>query len=418
VLDVNRKTLELFGAASQAELLSNLGKVFRDEMGVHFAGELLDMWSGVLSYEREGINYSLSGEPIAIHLQWTVLPGFESTLGRVLVSIADRRERKRAEYALLESEVHFHGLFENAPISLWEEDYSQLKIFLDDLRAQGVSDLRVYLRDHPGTVQECMNLIRVLDVNGKTLELFGAGSKEELLAHLDKVFRDQTGIHFTDELVDMWKGKLAYEREGINYTLNDDPIDIQLWWRVLPGYEQTFGRVLVSISDITARKQAEKYLKYLGTHDVLTGLYNRAYFSEEFDKVEREGPYPVSILIADLDNLKHVNDTSGHEEGDQLLRRAAEVFKAAFTENQVVARMGGDEFAIILPAIDEIGAQQIIENIHKLIELNNTYYQGPPLRMSLGTAACDRQGTFHDIQRLADDRMYEDKREHHRLAGK
>jgi PAS domain-containing protein len=127
--------------------------------------------------------------------------GFESTLGRVLVSIADMRERKRAEYALLESEVHFHGLFENAPISLWEEDYSQVKTFLDDLRTQSMNDLRVYLRDHPGAIQDGMKRIKVLDVNSKTVELVGAGSKEELLAHLDKVFRDQMGLHFTDELV-------------------------------------------------------------------------------------------------------------------------------------------------------------------------------------------------------------------------
>jgi diguanylate cyclase (GGDEF)-like protein len=180
----------------------------------------------------------------------------------------------------------------------------------------------------------------------------------------------------------------------------------------MADFSAAFNRMAEKMQTLSAD------LQRASTHDALTGLYNRAYFTEHLERIEKEGPYPVSILIADLDDLKHVNDTFGHEEGDQLLRRAAEVFKAAFDDNQVVARMGGDEFAMILPATEVSSAQQVIANIQKLIELNNTYYQGPPLKMSLGKAACTQPCSLHDIQIMADDSMYEEKREHHRLAGK
>ncbi len=313
---------------------------------------------------------------------------------------------------------YYRELFEFAPISLWEEDYSQVKRYLDDLRAQGVEDLRAYLQDHPQTIRDCMARIQVLTVNRATLRLFAAGSQVELLANLDKIFRDEMGVHFEEELIDMWEGRLSYEREGVNYSLNGAPIDINLHWAVLPGFEQTLERVLVSISDITARKKAERYLTYLGTHDVLTGLFNRAYFEEERDRLENGRRYPVSILIADLDGLKDANDSFGHAAGDELLRRAAEVLKASFRSEDVVSRIGGDEFAIILAETDEASGTSALERIQRLIELNNSFYQGPRLAISLGLATARRGAKLIDVQRLADDRMYQAKRQHKPAAGR
>ena len=323
VLNVNRRTVELFRARSKRELLDNLGKVFRDDMGTHFADELVDMWEGRLSYTREGINYALDGTPIDIRLHWAALPGAEQSLARVLVSIEDITERKQAERAVAASEARFRGLFDHAPVSLWEEDYSALKRLFDGLRAEGVTDLREHLAAHPETIQEAMAAIRVLNVNQRTLDLFHAGSKEVLLSNLGQVFRDEMGTHFREELVDMWEGKRHYQREGVNYALNGEAVNIELYWALLPGAEETFDRVLVSLQDITARKKAEDYLMYLGTHDVLTGAYNRAYFEEELQRLGRSRRYPISLVLADLNGLKQVNDQRGHAEGDKLIRRAA-----------------------------------------------------------------------------------------------
>ncbi len=93
-------------------------------------------------------------------------------------------------------EEHFKTLFEYAPISLWEEDYSDLKSALDNLRTQGVKSLSDHLKKHPEFVDECMRKIIVRDVNQHTLTLFKANSKQELLDNLDKIFREEMRRHF------------------------------------------------------------------------------------------------------------------------------------------------------------------------------------------------------------------------------
>jgi diguanylate cyclase (GGDEF)-like protein len=414
VIDVNRFTLDMFGAASKEELINQLDRVFRDEMRLHFRAEMLDMWAGKRAYEREGINYALDGRPIDILLRWSILPGHESTWQRALVSLSDITDRKRAEQQRTASENHARGLFEHSPVSLWVEDYSLVKRFLDELRSQGVEALEEYLVTHPEAVSECMAKIRVLDVNQHTLALFGAKSKEILFSHLDQVFRDEMRKHFAQELLDMWNGRLAHEGEGINYSLSGEPIDIFLRWSVLPGYEETWELALVSIVDITARKKAEKYLQYLGAHDVLTGLYNRAFFEEELHRAERGRRFPVSIIGADLNGLKVANDRFGHEAGDALLRRAAEVLRAAFRGDDVAARIGGDEFAVIMPTTGEQAAEQAVQRLLKLVELNNQFYQGPTLSVALGTATAQAGMPMADVMRIADDRMYVNKRQYHR----
>lgn len=410
ILRVNRQTLQLLKAGSQEELLASLDKVFRDGMRHHFHSELLALWDGDLDWTGEGVNYALDGEAVDILLHWRILPGFEQTWERVLVTIENITARKKAERRLQE-------LFEASPISLWEEDYSAVREFFESLRRAGVDDLQTYLEQHPEAVGHCIGLIRVLDVNQRTLDLFGAESKEQLLANLERVFRDEMGVHFARELVDLWNGKLAYERDGINYALNGDPIDIHLNFRVMPGHEHDFGWVLVAIEDITARKKAEDYLRYLGTHDVMTGLYNRAYFEETLLKLEKQRTEPLSILIADVDGLKTVNDSLGHQAGDSLIRRAAEVLKAALDESLVTARIGGDEFAAFLPGYDEARAQDIVKQIGALVELNNKYYREPLLSISTGTATSQPGLTIQEVIRMADDVMYDRKARHHQ-SGK
>ncbi len=413
VVDVNRKTLELFQADSKAELLANLDRVFRDDMGAKFADELCAMWDGALTYTGEGVNYTLSGRPLDIRLHWAILPGAEATYARALVSIEDITAQKRAERALAASEARFRGLFEHAPISLWEEDYTLLKRVLDGLRAEGVTDLRAHLTAHPEVLQKLMGSLRVIDVNNKTLEMFRAASKAELIANLGEIFRDDMGTHFVDELVDMWEGRLSYEHEGVNYALNGEPVNIQLHWAVLPGAEADFSRVLVTIQDITARKKAEDYLKYLGTHDVLTGLYNRAYFEEEMARLGRSRRFPISIIIGDLNGLKVANDTRGHAEGDKLIRRAAEVLTASVRGDDVVARLGGDEFAVLLPGTDVAASRQSLSRVRSLLELNNKYYSEPVLSVSLGVATAETGTALSETMRQADDAMYAEKRRHH-----
>jgi diguanylate cyclase (GGDEF)-like protein len=407
VKHVNRETLNMFGASSEAELLANLDKIFRDEMRAHFRSELMALWNGELSWSGDGINYRLSGEALQIRLHWRILPECESNWACVLVSIENITALKQAE-------KRFHQLFEYAPVSLWEEDYAELKKEFDALRAQGVTDIRTHLASHPEDVSRFMKMIRVLDVNQRTLTLFEAKDKETLLGKLDKVFRREMSVHFVDELVDMWNGKTYYEREGINYSLSGEPVNVHLHWTLMPGHENDFNWVLIALQDITARKKAEEYLRYLGTHDVMTGLYNRAYFEETLQRLEANRRDPVSFIIIDLNGLKETNDYLGHYAGDGLIRRTGEVLKASLENDQIAARIGGDEFAIIMPDSTAEVAALAIERVQSLVKMNNKYYRDPELSLSLGAASSESGLSLEKVISLADDAMYRDKGLFHR----
>ena len=407
VLHVNRETLQMFGAASVAELLSNLDKIFRGEMRSHFRSELMALWNGQLEWSGDGINYRLDGEPLNIRLHWRVLPECESTWDCVLVSIENVTALKKAE-------TRFHHLFMYAPISLWEEDYTAIKREFDRLRAEGVADLRAYLAADPLAIDRFISMIRVLDVNQKTLDLFEAADKETLVANLDKVFRDDTKKHFTDELVNMWEGQTFYDRESVNFSLSGEPVYVQLAWTLMPGSEHDFSWVLVALQDVTARKKAEDYLRYLGTHDVMTGLYNRAFFEETLIRLEIHRRDPISVIIIDLNDLKVTNDHYGHHVGDQLIRRVAEVLKASINDGQVVARIGGDEFIIIMPDATLDNAKELMERIQVLVGVNNKYYREPELSVSLGAAASEPALSLEKVITLADDEMYKHKGQFHR----
>jgi diguanylate cyclase (GGDEF)-like protein len=407
VTHVNRETLNMFDASSEAELLANLDKIFRDEMRAHFRSELMALWNGELSWSGDGINYRLSGEALYIHLHWRILPECESNWERVLVSIEDIT-------ALKQTEKRFHDLFEYAPISLWEEDYAELKKEFDALRAQGVMDLRAHLASHPEAVRHFMSLIRVLDVNQRTLALFEAKDKQTLLGNLDKVFRGEMSTHFVDELLDMWNGKTHYEREGINYSLSGEPINVHLHWTLMPEHENDFNWVLIALQDVTARKKVEEYLRYLGTHDVMTGLYNRAYFEETLQRIEANRQDPISFIIVDLNGLKETNDYLGHQAGDGLIRRTGEVLKASLEADHIAARIGGDEFVIIMPDSAAEVAALVTEHLQSLVKMNNKYYRDPELSISLGAATSESGLSLEKVISLADDAMYRNKGQFHR----
>lgn len=160
------------------------------------------------------------------------------------------------------------------------------------------------------------------------------------------------------------------------------------------------------IYDITERKAMEEELRYLGNHDALTGLFNRAYYETEVARLEASRSHPVSIIVADVDRLKVVNDQMGHAVGDEVLRRAASVLRNAFRAEDVVARTGGDEFGILLPETDEVAVQKALERIRKLLVKDMRAGVEPQLSISLGSATCHRGESLIKALKQADDNMY------------
>jgi diguanylate cyclase (GGDEF)-like protein len=352
----------------------------------------------------------LSGRRLDIELKGTILPGYEASWERVLVAVEDVTERETARRHLDLSEKYARGLFEHSPVSLWVEDFSAIKRLLDEVRDRGITDFRVFTDVHPEFVTRCISEIRVLDVNRHTLELFVAPDKTSLLNRLGEVFRDDMEQHFREQLIDLWQGKLFQQREVVNYALDGVERHLHLQFSVLPGHERDWSLVQVALTDITARKKAEAYLEYLGRHDVLSKLYNRAFYVEELNRLERKGPKPVTIIIADLNGLKAANDQWGHDSGDALLRRAGEVFNEIIVKPSCAARIGGDEFAILLPATELRDGEAIVERIHKLVAINNQFYPGLTLSLSMGIATSRPGERLEPVAKRADLLMFEEKR--------
>ena len=118
--------------------------------------------------------------------------------------------------------------------------------------------------------------------------------------------------HFREQLIDLWDGKLFQQREVVNYSLDGERAASASAVLGAAGHEHDWSLVQVALTDITARKKAEAYLEFLGKHDVLTKLYNRSFYVDELNRLERKGPFPVTIIMADLNGLKAANDQFGH----------------------------------------------------------------------------------------------------------
>ncbi len=151
-------------------------------------------------------------------------------------------------------------------------------------------------------------------------------------------------------------------------------------------------------------------IQYLSFHDQLTGLYNRHYFANEMKRLEGSREYPITIVSADLDGLKKINDTFGHKDGDLYLQNCASLLKEVLRSYDLLARVGGDEFVLVLPRTNRAAGEEILKRIKHNIENYNETQKMIPLKISMGLAVSNNstqslEKTYHEADRL----MYKNK---------
>lgn len=168
--------------------------------------------------------------------------------------------------------------------------------------------------------------------------------------------------------------------------------------------------ILVIIRDITERVEREKRIEYLSFHDELTGLYNRRFINIEVKRLTNSRKLPISIIIGDLDKLKNLNDNYGHTQGDKYIKKASDILKCIFRNEDIIARIGGDEFAILLPETDEEMADKICDRIRdSFINADNDDFP-TPLSISLGCATMNsKDNDLIKYYKEADKQMYKNK---------
>lgn len=166
--------------------------------------------------------------------------------------------------------------------------------------------------------------------------------------------------------------------------------------------------VLMHVNDITGQKRAEENLQFISIHDSLTGLFNRFYSDAEINRLAASRMRPVSIIVIDLNNLKKINDESGHAMGDLYIKNTANILKQTFRPEDMIARIGGDEFLVLLPLVDENICAQAVERLNEYIRLFNQESEFP-ISLSAGSATAQAGDNLLERIREADKRMYEEK---------
>lgn len=190
-----------------------------------------------------------------------------------IIAAVARHRFKTQERVLRDSEQRYRQLFQDSPVSLWEEDMSDVRSYIAELKKQGISDFKQYFLKHPESVAKCASLVKVVAVNKATLELFEAGREEDLTAGMPSIFMPESYKSFRDELVDFIQGSVTYEVETVNKSLTGKTLYVDLRAALMPGYEESMKRVNVSIVDITKLKQSEIFNEKLNSIDLLLVSY-------------------------------------------------------------------------------------------------------------------------------------------------
>ena len=414
LLKVNSKTLELYQAKDYEHLCQNLHLVFKGDMTKSHIKELVALWNGETHFSNSAVNYTLTGDRLDIQLKGIVLPQHEHDLSLLLITTEDITPYTEA-CRLEEKSRHLaEARFMYSPTSLWVEDFSRIKTKLDNVRALGIEDFKTFLDVHSDFINECIKDIVVIDVNQATLELFGAPNKDTLYKNMHKVFAQEMVKTFREQLIELWNGNIHHHREAINYALDGSIRHVLLQFSVFPDYQEDWGMVQVALTDITARKKAENYLEYLGKHDVLTKLYNRAFYTTEINRLERNMLRPVSCIFMDMNGLKELNDTLGHDVGDNLLQRMGNILNQLVQQTLYSAcRIGGDEFVVLLPGADEAALQNCLQSLQELLFVDNQFYSHQPLSLSTGYATNKDGERMEDMLKRADMIMYQEKRDYY-----
>ena len=414
LLKVNSKTLELYQAKDFEHLYQNLDLIFKEDMSKTHIKELLALWNGETHFSNSAVNYTLTGERLDIQLKGIVLPQHEHDLSLLLITtenITSYIEACRLE----EKSRHLaEARFTYSPTSLWVEDFSRIKIKLDQLRDLGIEDFSTFLDVHGDFINDCIKDIVMIDVNQATLELFGAPTKDVLFKNLHKVFAQEMIPTFREQLIELWNGNIHHQREAVNYALDGSIRHVLLQFTVFPDYLDNWGMVQVALTDITARKKAEKYLEYLGKHDVLTKLYNRSFYTTEINRLQRNRQRPVSCIFMDMNSLKAINDSLGHDAGDSVLQRIGNVLNQLVQQTPYSAcRIGGDEFVVLLPGADEAALQNCLQSLEELLLVDNQFYSSQPILLSIGSATNQEGESMEDMLKRADMAMYQNKRNYY-----
>lgn len=247
---------------------------------------------------------------------------------------------------------------------------------------------------------------RVIDINENFSSLFKFQIDEIIGVRVDEVVnksRIPTGRELTDRLL---RGETV-TLEGVRYDKFDNEVEVSIKGVPIISEGKVIGGYGI-YTDISQRKAAEKEILYMSYHDQLTGVYNRRFFEEEFNRLNADRYMPISLIMADVNGLKLINDAFGHENGDELLKRMARVLSDNCRHGEIIARLGGDEFVILLPKTSVYEAEKIVKRIKE--SCHNEAFKNIEFSMSFGwDSKRSTDESIKDLFKRVEDLMYRNK---------
>ncbi len=362
------------------ELLAGEDLTYYDLILPEYLPVLFQKWRDDVDSNRISTDeYPMRTASGQIKWVWEQSRGVYDAQGNAVASegfITDITDKKLSEQALMKSEERFRTIFEKSQIGI------------------GIYDSISGIAYH---------------INNRLTEIFGR-SQEEILrlnwaeySHPDDI---EENIHKMNLLNHNLIDGFSLDKRFIK------PDGSVIWTNLIvtPFQSEDTDHPchLCMINDITAQKLAEEETIYLSYHDQLTGLYNRRFYDEELKRLDAERNLPISLIMADVNGLKLTNDAFGHMAGDQLLKNIGKIMKRECRSDDIVARIGGDEFILLLPRTSALEAEGIIRRIHDAIQQEK--WGGIICSVSFGTGT--KRSPSEDMKKiyiLAEDCMYRDK---------
>ncbi len=378
IVDLNQSFTNLFGY-NQEEVK---GKHVDDVMNLGKAGSAnLEMTTKILAgeaVEEEGTRYRKDGSPVEVLIKGIPVI-IDGKLSGGFGIYDDISKRKKAEQELLTQRQRLENVIEGSAVGTWEWNTQTDETVCNDNWAKMLGY----------TLEE---------LNPKNQDIWKSLTHPADLAKSDEI----AARHLAGE-IPYYECECRLKHKDGHWVWVLDRGKILT--RSADGKPLTmFG----THTNITERKQTEEQMRYLSLHDNLTSLYNRAFIEAEMKRLDTARQLPLSIIMADLNGLKLINDTYGHSLGDKALCAAAEIISKTCRKDDIFARWGGDEFVILLPQTSLPDANLVRNRI--VSRCRNIFIEDVPVSLAVG-AAC-KETTCENISKTlqeAENNMYKQK---------
>ncbi len=232
---------------------------------------------------------------------------------------------------------------------------------------------------------------------------------EEVFCIVDEITKKES-INLANKVVEN-KRRLNTIDNIVLVSKDGKEISIEASAAPIKDEKEKMTGVVIIFRDVTDKKKSQEKIKYLSFHDELTGLYNRRFFEEEMKRLDTTRSYPLTLIIADLNGLKLANDAFGHKEGDNLLKKTADIFRFSLRSEDIIARWGGDEFTVLMPNTSSKDTGMIINRIQKEIEqYNKSIDKKAKLSIAIGyETKTDNTMSLESVFKRAEEHMYNQK---------